>query len=357
MSLLEQTANDLHFNLKGIAAANTSHVMAEQATVNGFYIKDEKILKASKLGFEKVSEQFAALINVVFVGERTGESQLGCLGDPASSRTDVTKHDRKTNPLLAMPMEYRTAKMNTDIHIPYATLNAWSLKKSMNALYGEFVFLRLALDRLTVGWHGVSDTAADTDPVSDPLLTNVAKGWLQNIREQHPEQTYGDETNFITIDPTGTGDSNFKNLDQVVVELVSQIPNSFRDNLICLIGDKLIQAERKRIYNDGTIEKFKTADTFQMFGGIPRVECPCLPSDAVIVTSADNLSIYIKTGASFRQMTHNPKRERTEDYQTHEIAFVVENARKFTAFTNIAIAGEAPEATSFHNKVSANAAH
>lgn len=328
MQLMQNSQQSVLTHFKTIArdyAVNPTEVTA------GFYPPLDKARKYA-IG-SLVHWEFSKLINILPVVDRDGSSFLGCLGDPATGRTDVSEKDRETHPLLAKPLQYRTVKTDTDIHIPYAALNQWALG-NFTENYNKFVTTRLGLDRLIIGWQGESQDQKNTDITTDALMTNVNKGWLQVMREQHPSNIIGDKlSNPITF---GVG-GDYESLDQAVLDMVQFIPEVMRDGLGVLVGESLLQWEQQRIYNNQQIEKQKTADTFNIFGNLPRMSCPGFPSLGLVITSPDNLSIYWKEGSYLRQTQHVAKRERVEDYHSREEAYVVENAKKFIALEPKAI--------------------
>ncbi len=55
-------------------------------------------------------------------------------------------------------------------------------------------------------------------------------------------------------------------------------------------------------------------------------------------TSLDNLSIYYQEGARRRQIVDNPKRDRIENFESSNDAYVVENYGKAALIENIQIA-------------------
>lgn len=328
MQLMKNSQQSVLTHFKTIA---TDYSVNVAEVTSGFYPPVEKVRKYSVGSLSHWD--FSKLINILPVVDRDGKSFLGCLGDPATGRTDVSEKDRETHPLLSKPLEYRTVKTDTDVHIPYAALNQWA-QGDFRTSYSNFVSKRLGLDRLIIGWHGTSCDQKNTSSSSDTLMTNVNKGWLQVMRDQHPDNMIGDKTsNPITF---GVG-GDYENLDQAVLDMIQFIPEIMRDELVVLVGESLLQWEQQRIYSDQQIEKQKTADTFNIFGNIPRMSCPGFPSMGLVVTAPNNLSIYWKEGSYLRQTQHVAKRERVEDYHSREEAYVIENAKKFIALEPSAI--------------------
>lgn len=278
-------------------------------------------------------------INVVMVEDRQGESFLWAGGTPCTSRTNMDNEDRETTSLLENPSTYVTKETQCDIHLPFGTIQKWSVssknknhtknqKSSFANKYTDFVTRRVVTDVLNIGFNGV-ECLEKTTP--GKLLTGVNKGWIQIVKEQKPEQVLSDP---LTI---GLG-GDYVNLDAAVADVLdTSIDLSLHEDLVCIISDNLISDERQKLYQSSEfhLEKKLTSDTFKHFGGLDRVKIPNFPSDTIVVTSLDNLSVYIKESTIFRQVVNNPKRNRVEDYQHREEAYIVENLSKFAAITDL----------------------
>ena len=60
-------------------------------------------------------------------------------------------------------------------------------------------------------------------------------------------------------------------------------------------------------------------------GGLQAARVPFVPANAIIITRFDNLSIYYQESARRRAIVDNPKRDRIENYESSNDAFVVED--------------------------------
>ena len=70
-------------------------------------------------------------------------------------------------------------------------------------------------------------------------------------------------------------------------------------------------------------------------GGLPAATVPYFPANAMLVTTFDNLSIYWQEGARRRRMEENPKRDRVENYESSNDAYVVEDNDRAALVENI----------------------
>lgn len=321
-----------------------SYSINASAIASGFNPNGEVIPKFFSQGLLAVSSSEAHPlndINIVMVEDRQGEGFLDTGGNPCTGRTNTDTTDRETHSLVGKPSKYETKETQCDVHIPFGIINKWAVaagskqysnnvQNSFSQKYSKFVQERVALDSLNIGFNGMY-AAASTTPGSK--LTDVNKGWIAVVKEQMPAQVID---SALTV---GSGVSaSYKNLDAAVADLLDIcITSSHRHGLVCIISDNLIADERNRVYNnvDFIPEKKNTSDTFSHFGGLDRVVVPNFPDNTIVVTSLSNLSIYIKESTTYRQITSNHKRNRVEDYQHREEAYIVENMEKFAAITNL----------------------
>ena len=321
-----------------IARIHKTHGAALSDT--GFYMSPEKMVGYAEQCFK--FWDFSSQINIVSVDDRDGYSFLNVLGAPVSSRTDVRSFDRAANSLLSMDtMPYKVEQVNTDVSVSYSLLNQWQeSSRKFATQYLDHMMRRVGIDRLIIGWHGQA-SAANTDPVKDPTLSDVATGWMAAMSNYAPSRILGGGADIIKVGGEKPVVANelanvyhFNNLDHAVLACVSMIPQQHREGLVCLVGSALLEDEMARVYSSDSFifDKHKNPDLFNSFGNLPRVECQGFPASGLVVTSPKNLSIYMKRGTAYRQIQNNVQREWVGDYQTCEMAYVVENPNAFFAF-------------------------
>lgn len=68
---------------------------------------------------------------------------------------------------------------------------------------------------------------------------------------------------------------------------------------------------------------------------LQAVQVPFFPEDALFITTFDNLSIYWQRGGRRRHILENPKRDRVEDYQSSNDAYVLEDVGQAVLVENI----------------------
>ena len=70
-------------------------------------------------------------------------------------------------------------------------------------------------------------------------------------------------------------------------------------------------------------------------GGLQAVRAPYFPENALFITRLDNLSIYWQSETRRRHIIDNPKRDRIENYESVNEAYVVEDYRGTALIENI----------------------
>ncbi|MBJ9727544.1 MULTISPECIES: phage major capsid protein, P2 family [Burkholderia cepacia complex] len=289
------------------------------------------------------SSAFLGLINIIGVEEMEGEKVgLGVSG-PIASRTDTTKRERQTRDVSALDnQKYRCEQTNYDSHSRYQQLDAWAKFPDFQARLRDSIIIRQALDRIMIGWNG-EKVAADTDLAANPLLQDVNIGWLQQYRNNAKQRVFSG----VKI---GKGEE-FKNLDAVV----SLARNEFLDpwytedpKLVVICGRELLQDKYFPLINQAQPSTETLATDIvvsqKRIGNLPAVSVPFFPAHALMITRLDNLSIYWQTGARRRSLVDKPERDRIENYESSNDAYVIEQYGAGCVVEDIQFADAAPAA-------------
>jgi P2 family phage major capsid protein len=276
------------------------------------------------------SSAFLKKINVMPVTEQQG-AKLGLgVGGPIASTTDTKVKERETRDPTDLDSEqYFCAQTNFDSHVQYAKLDAWAKFPDFQTRIRDAIVQRMALDRITIGFNGTS-RAATSDRTRHPLLQDVNKGWLQAYREQASARVldHVSEAGKVTIGAGG----DYRTLDALVFDVLNNLIDPWHREdtslvVICgrnLLHDKyfpILNAEREpseRLAADMIVSQ-------KRIGGLPAVTVPFFPANALMVQRLDNLSIYWQEGARRRAIVDNPKRDRIENYESSNDAYVVED--------------------------------
>ncbi len=314
------------------AVASATHTFAVEPTIQ--QTLETKIQESS---------DFLKRINVMPVDEMEGEKLGLGISGPIASRTNTAVKDRSTRDLATLDQHrYKCAKTDFDTHIKYATLDSWAKFPDFQNRIRDAILTRQALDRIMIGFNGTS-VAAETDPVAHPLLQDVNIGWLQHMRVDAPSRVMrrGAVDGKVSI---GVG-GDYKNLDAAVFDAVQLLDPWYQQDpgLVAILGRDLMHDKLFPLVND-TKDPTESlaADVIlsqKRVGGLAAATVPFMPPNAILITRFDNLSIYFQEGARRRRVEDNAKRDRIENYESSNDAFVVEDYGLAALVENIEFVG------------------
>ena len=72
-------------------------------------------------------------------------------------------------------------------------------------------------------------------------------------------------------------------------------------------------------------EKSHANTLSKSYGGLQAITVPGFPENGLLVTDPKNLSIYYQSGSVRRATKDEPKRDRIEDYNSSNEAYMIEN--------------------------------
>ncbi|NSX15630.1 phage major capsid protein, P2 family [Cupriavidus taiwanensis] len=296
------------------------------------------------------SSEFLSKINVYGVTEQEGEKiGLGVSG-PVASTTDTAAQDRQTRDIATLDdRNYRCEQTNSDTHITYRMLDAWAKFPDFQTRIRDAILRRQALDRIMIGFNGVS-RAATSDRATNPMLQDVNKGWLQHLREEAPERVMKDGKalgKIIVGGPDTDAARDYASLDALVFDMCSHLvaPWYAEDpDLVVVCGRQLLADKYFPLLNKDRDPTQKLATDIIMsqkrIGNLPAVRVPYFPPAALLVTRLDNLSIYYQEGSRRRTIVDNAKRDRIENYESSNDAYVIEDLACAAMAENIEVAAE-----------------
>ncbi|SEK13009.1 phage major capsid protein, P2 family [Paraburkholderia diazotrophica] len=288
------------------------------------------------------SSDFLKRVNIIGVTEQQG-AKLGLgVGSPIASTTDTSVKDRETSDVTDLDENgYNCTQTNFDSHITYALLDAWAKFPDFQTRIRDVIVRRQALDRIAIGFNGKT-RAKTSDRAANPLLQDVNKGWLQRMRDQAPQRVmdHGATAGKVKI---GTG-GDYANLDALVVDLVASMIEPWHQDdtaLVVMCGRGLLHDKYFPLINKPQApSEMLAADVIQSqkrIGNLPAVTVPFFPANAVLVTSFDNLSLYYQDSARRRTIVDNAKRDRIENFESSNDAYVVEDLGRAAMAENIEI--------------------
>ena len=277
------------------------------------------------------SSDFLKRVNMIGVTEQQGEKLGLGIGSPIAGTTDTTKQDRETTDVSDLDAKgYICTQTNFDSHITYAKLDAWAKFADFQAKLRDAIVKRQALDRIAIGFNGTS-RAATSDRTKNPLLQDVNKGWLQKYRDEAAARVLHEVTKAAGKVQVGKG-GDYENLDALVFDILASMVDPWHQDdtgLFVFCGRGLMHDKYFPIINTTQAPtETLAADVIvsqKRIGGLPAVSVPFFPPHALLITRFDNLSIYTQDGGRRRNIVDNSKRDRIENYESSNDAYVVED--------------------------------
>ena len=286
------------------------------------------------------SSEFLKSIGIYPVDEMQGQ-KIGIGTDgPVASRTDTTGADRGTRDAASLGGQgYQCVQTNYDTHVRYATLDMWAKFPDFQLRLSRAIRQQCALDRIMIGFNGTS-VAANTNRVTNPLLQDVNKGWLQYLRDNAPERVMARGATAGKVVVGATGD--YKTLDGLVYDATESLLDAWHaeaGDLVAIVGRGLMHDKLFPLVDGQTAPtEMLAADIVRSqrrLGGKQGITVPFMKPNAILITSLKNLSIYYQDGSRRRAVIDNPKRDRIETYESSNDAFVVEDLGKACLIENI----------------------
>lgn len=294
------------------------------------------------------SSDYLKLINVIGVDEKSGAKlKLGVTG-PVASRTDTTSKERNPRDVSKLTeQDYRCEKTDYDTAYKYAMLDAWAKFPDFQPRLAGSIVRQQALDRLMVGWNGVT-AATETDLSKNTLLQDVNKGWLQHMREESPQRVMSEVVKGSKKVRVGPG-GDYENLDALVYDVITLMDEWYQEDtgLRVHVGRKLMHDKyfptinREQRATDELASQMLVSQ--KSIGGHPGLMVPFFPTNSLLITRPDNLSIYYQNSARRRLLIDEPKRDRIANYESSNDAYVVEEYGLAVLVENIELGNWLPK--------------
>jgi len=285
------------------------------------------------------SAQFLGYVNLIGVQEQAGEKVGIGVSGPVASTTNTATTDRATTDIATLDADgYACTQTNYDTHITYARLDQWAMHPDFQTRVRDGILRRQALDRIMIGFNGTS-RAATSNKGTNPMLQDVNKGWIQKYVDNAPARVMSEvvaASGKVNVYHGG----DYENLDALVFDAVNELiePWYAEDpNLTVLLGRALLADKYFPILNQQDSARPPTEQlagqiliSAKKIGGLPAMRVPYFPANAMMITviapgGNSNLSIYYQLGGRRRTVVDNPKRDRIENYESSNDAFVVED--------------------------------
>lgn len=333
--------------LNGIAASDLDKKFAVEPSV-------------TQTLFDKIqqSSSFLKLINMVTVGELTEEKVgIDVTGSIASTADTDGGVERKTADFGKLDSyRYFCHPVNFDYHLKYGKLDLWARFQDFQIRIRNAIIKRQALDYITIGFNGVS-RAATSDRSKNPLLQDVAVGWLQKYRNDAPERVMSgitDDDGKVISDTIKVGKGgHYANLDALVMDAFeSLVAEIHRENpeMVVICGRRILTDKYFPMINKFQANSEQLAGELiisqKTIGQLQAVRAPFFPANSVFITTLDNISIYLYEDGHRRHIVENPKLDQVENYEQVKVDFVIEDYEAGCLIENIEILEPEEPATS-----------
>ena len=277
------------------------------------------------------SSAFLRAINVYPVSEQSGEKVGIGIDGTIASTTDTTVKDREPrDPSGLDDRGYTCTQTNFDTSIRYQKLDQWAKFKDFQARIRDAIIKAQALNRIMIGWNGIS-RAATSNPTINKLLQDVNIGWLQKMREENPARVMKEVKDGSGKIEIGAN-KDFANIDALVVSMVNEFIEPWYQEdteLVVICGRQLLADKYFPIINKVQAPtEMLAADIVtsqKRLGNLPAVRVPHFPANGLLVTRLDNLSLYWQEGTRRRTVVDNAKRDRIENYESVNESYVIED--------------------------------
>ena len=301
--------------------------------------------------FDKIqqSSSFLKLINMVTVSELTEEKVgIDVTGSIASTADTDGGVERKTADFAKLDAyRYFCHPVNFDYHLKYNKLDLWARFQDFQIRIRNAIIRRQALDYITIGFNGVS-RAATSDRAKNPLLQDVAVGWLQKYRNDAPERVMSaitDDDGTVISDTIKVGKGgHYANLDALVMDAFeSLVAEIHRENpeMVVICGRRILTDKYFPMINKFQANSEQLAGELiisqKTIGQLQAVRAPFFPANSVFITTLDNISIYLYEDGHRRHIVENPKLDQVENYEQVKVDFVIEDYEAGCLIENIEI--------------------
>lgn len=300
------------------------------------------------------SSDFLTRINITPVVDMKGEKiGIGVSGSIASTTDTSGGDERETADFSELTQDgYECTQTNYDFHIRYNQLDLWARYEDFQTRLRDAIIKRQALDRIMAGFNGIA-RAKTSNRTTNPLLQDVAVGWLQKYRLHAADRVLSKiagEDGALISDKVRVGkEGDYANLDALVMDATNNmIAPWYQEDpeLVVICGRQLLADKYFPLVNQSQpATEQLAADVIvsqKRIGNLPAIRVPYFPANALFITRLDNLSIYWQEGTHRRMIVEEAKRDRVENYESINEDFVIEDYAAGCLVENIALGDFTP---------------
>lgn len=276
----------------------------------------------------QASDSFLQGISFIPVEDISGDVFTLEIPDSLASTKDTSGGDERAVTVVSSPdgREFLCTQTNSDVGIPYSLVNVWARYKDFNKRLSAALNRRRALDRLLVGWYGMS-RAANSNRTTNPKLQDVDKGWIYDLKTNATTQYLTEgavEAGKIQIGATG----DYKTVDALVSDIYRMIPEEHRTgDEVLLIGKGLLATRNTPLDNSKTTATEAAADVKTHISGFEPITPAHFPDNGLIITSAANLQVYYQDSSMRKSVEDYSKGDRVNEWQSINDCYRIGNLK------------------------------
>lgn len=296
----------------------------------------------------KIQETSSLLkkINLLLVPEKKGQKVGLSAAVFAASRTDTSNNQTPREPVYLGSLDkndYELFQTNYDTFIRFDTMSAWRYAApEFRSKYMGVVAEATGNARVKVGWNGKT-AAKTTDRAKNG--EDVNRGWLEAIRQDAPDTQPKGQVK-IGCDETGKRlpDADFATLDGFIFDLHMTKMHPAHQNspgLVAIVGHELYNRHNLGLFEQsGAATERNALQSWmakQLCGGLPVVLEPFFPARGVLITSYDNLSLYVQEDSVIMEQEIEHKWDRVTNWRSSVEGYVVEQYERTASIESLKV--------------------
>lgn len=308
------------------------------------------------------SNDFLNKINVITVDEQSGYTVGEADFVGTASTTNTYEYDREPwdgssgDYYLDKKTEidahnaYFCEQTNFDVSFSYSRLDTLANRKNFSESLNNQLLVRRGLDRISIGFNG-THRSASSNRTENKLLQDVNVGWLQHLRDRNQKNCLTEllpGSGQIKVGKNVSMSEGYSSIDNLASDLFyTLMPLRYRETseMVVLTGREnttnkytSLLDETKDIPTE--LVAFNLLNKSRKIGGLRVVSVPFFPENSLMITSLDNLSVYIHGSSNRKMIIDNPKRDRIEIYDSVNEAYVIEDIDAAVLADNIIFVDE-----------------
>ncbi len=287
--------------------------------------EDERLLQVEyntanleKLRADICSNEFMKFVDIIITDEEQGYIENS--SDIILGTTDTRLKDKEPHAVVEFDNSiFKCETVENNNYIIFDDIDKRRHdKKATEKLIERLFYNNISSNLVSVGFNG-THRADNSDPLKYPLGNDVAKGWLQKIREQAGEQV---------INSAEVGkEQKYKSLAKLFKKAKEKVHplTAVNGELIAFCGLDILEDES---VNSNDLERKGYILTSSVKSGLKRIIVPYLPPNSVLLTTAENLTLMICKNYTSFKILNNVSRNKINSLFSTAVSFEIKDYKK-----------------------------